>query len=71
MFAYIPASLFSGEYVLLYSAFGLNFANNDGFEEWALRERGEGIPPIPEPASMLLFGSGLVAWAGLRRRFKK
>jgi hypothetical protein len=27
--------------------------------------------PVPEPASMLLFGSGLLAWAGLRRRFRK
>jgi len=27
--------------------------------------------PIPEPASMLLFGSGLIGLAGFRRRFKK
>ena len=27
--------------------------------------------PIPEPATMLLFASGLVGLAGLRRRFKK
>jgi hypothetical protein len=27
--------------------------------------------PVPEPASMLLFGSGLLAYAGLRKRFKK
>jgi len=27
--------------------------------------------PVPEPASILLFGSGLLAWAGLRRRFRK
>ena len=27
--------------------------------------------PVPEPATMLLFGSGLICLAGLRRKFKK
>lgn len=29
------------------------------------------VNPIPEPTTMLLFGSGLIGLAGFRRRFKK
>jgi hypothetical protein len=36
MIVYIPNSLFTGpnQYVYLYSKFGVNYASDDGFEEW-------------------------------------
>jgi hypothetical protein len=39
-----------------------------GYDDFRLGNQGA---PIPEPATMLLIGSGLIGLAGLRRKFKK
>jgi hypothetical protein len=71
MFLYVRASNFANapnSYITLYSQFGEPpgpYASNDGFEEWAVIGAST---PVPEPASMLLFGTGLVGLAAAARR---
>jgi len=68
---YLADSLFKDTYVYLFSQFGNNqkYASGAGFEEWFTKSA---TPPVntavPEPASLVLFGTGLAAAAWRRRR---
>lgn len=70
MAAYVPVSG-AGDYLLLYSQFGNGFApnypNNDGYEDWGVREAGSTVVPLPGAVVLGMLGVGA---AGLRlRRF--
>ena len=68
LFMYVPTSVFgAGSFVYLYSVFGENENNNDGFEEWAVRAP-EGTL-VPEPATLLLFGAAIAG--GIRRATRR
>jgi hypothetical protein len=71
LFALVPTSYFGTDltqYVYLYSMFGEPDGTvDDGFEEWAHKEEGTFTPPdpIPEPATALLFITGIMGLFGM------
>jgi hypothetical protein len=76
MVAYIPDVLFTGpdsQYLYLFSRFGDQIAANAdsdaGFEEWWVKigDSNE-VTEVPEPATLLLFGTGLALAARKRRK---
>ncbi len=76
MSMYVPETMFTRnpdgthvyQYITLYSKFGIQYASNDGYEDWGIIV---GAEPTPEPSGLIALVSGATGLAGLalkRRR---
>src|SRR5205807_7101680 len=54
-YVYIPDQAFTGgQYVYLYCKFGVNEANDSGYEEWAVSKSSSGAPSPGSPTGQIL-----------------